>query len=113
MEWEDGRIFLKSFSYIGDILFYFFPILLLIKKTPKFPLINHLISKENKKFPMGVSIFSAANMAGRAGVMLFDLCERTRVQGNPLMMAHEKRDARRDVLMSSLNATNCATVAVQ
>ncbi len=46
-------------------------------------------------------------------MMLFDLCERTRVQGNPLLMAHEKRDARRDVLMSSLDATNCATVAVQ
>ena len=43
---------------------------------------------------------------GKACVMLFALCERNRVQGNLLMMAHEERDARRDAHMSSLDAAN-------
>ena len=43
---------------------------------------------------------------GKAGVMLFDLLERGRVQGSLLMMAHAEREARRDALMASLDAAN-------
>jgi DNA polymerase V len=52
------------------------------------------------------SMFRPGVPYGKAGVMLFDLLERGRVQGSLLMMAHAEREARRDALMASLDAAN-------
>ncbi len=52
------------------------------------------------------SMFRPGVPYGKAGVMLFDLLERGRVQGSLLMMAHAEQEARRDALMASLDAAN-------
>ncbi len=43
---------------------------------------------------------------GKAGIMLFDLCRRSKVQGNLLLMGNEEYEARRSALMDSLDAAN-------
>ncbi len=52
------------------------------------------------------SMFKAGVPYGKAGVMLFDLYERNKTQGNLLTMAAENDAAKRNALMASLDAAN-------
>ena len=51
-------------------------------------------------------MFKAGVSYGKAGVMLFDLYERNKTQGNLLMKADEDDTANRNALMASLDAAN-------
>lgn len=52
------------------------------------------------------SMFRAGVPYGKAGVMLFELCEGSRMQGSLLAIDAEERLARRNHLMASLDAVN-------
>ena len=52
------------------------------------------------------AMFRAGVPYGKAGVMLFDICEAASMQGSLLSMASEEQIARRNHLMASLDAVN-------